>query len=150
MAVYLQQARPAIAAALVASGLFEDEAWAMVDTWTGSWLQTPGTRLLYLLPRQWTDELLPLSLSVTPTEIERTLVGRIDFLTPEAESKLAALLDQALVTPTAEYTWSFDKIINALAPLAEAKLFRLCELVKNPEAQFYCPEVQKAAHGSWW
>ena len=36
---------------LVANGLYEKEAQAMVDTWSDSWFEE-GARLLYIVPRQ--------------------------------------------------------------------------------------------------
>ena len=45
---------------LTASGLYEKEALAMVNTWRSSWFGENGTRLLYLVPERQTNELLPL------------------------------------------------------------------------------------------
>ncbi|MBN9120192.1 MAG: hypothetical protein J0I06_13685, partial [Planctomycetes bacterium] len=71
---------------LTAAGLYEKEAKAMVKTWDSAWFGEEGTRLLYLVPRAKTDELLPLTMDPKPTELVRVLVGRHDFLTPEAEA----------------------------------------------------------------
>jgi len=71
--------------ALTTAGLYEKEAKAMVKTWDSAWFGEDGTRLLYIVPRSRTDELLPLTLDPKPTEIVRVLVGRHDFLTPEQE-----------------------------------------------------------------
>ena len=51
-----------------------------------AWFGEEGTRLLYLVPRAKTDELLPLTVEPKPTEVVRVLVGRHDFLTPEQEA----------------------------------------------------------------
>ena len=71
---------------LTATGLYEKEAPAMVNTWDSAWFGESGTRLLYLVPRAKTDELLPLTISPKPTDLVRVLVGRHDFLTPEQEA----------------------------------------------------------------
>jgi hypothetical protein len=71
---------------LTGAGLYEKEARAMVKTWDQAWLGEDGTRLLYLVPRSRTDELLPLSVEPKPTTVVRVLVGRHDFLTPEQEA----------------------------------------------------------------
>ena len=71
---------------LTAAGLYEKEAKAMVKTWDSAWFGEEGTRLLYLVPRSKTDELLPLTMDPKPTEVVRVLVGRHDFLTPEQEA----------------------------------------------------------------
>lgn len=77
---------------LIAAGLFADEAEAMVATWARSWLVRPGTRVLYLVPRAAVDALLPLQIEPAPARIERALLGRLEFLTPEAEQGLLAAL----------------------------------------------------------
>jgi hypothetical protein len=84
----------AVVKALVAEGLYEKEARAMVKTWESSWFgeEGTGTRVLYTLPRRTTDELLPLRINPTPDETVRVLVGRIDVLTPEQEDKIAGLI----------------------------------------------------------
>src|SRR5439155_23891231 len=71
---------------LTAAGLYEREARAMVKTWDAAWFKEEGTRLLYLVPRAKTDELLPLTVDPKPAEVVRVLVGRHDFLTPEQEA----------------------------------------------------------------
>lgn len=71
---------------LIAAGLYEREASAMVKTWDHAWFKQEGTRLLYVLPRSKTDELLPLAITPQPKEIARVIVGRHDFLTIEQEA----------------------------------------------------------------
>src|SRR6185295_8646373 len=45
--------------ALMKEGLYEREATAMVKTWRDSWMEEKGLRVLYVLPRAWTDRILP-------------------------------------------------------------------------------------------
>jgi hypothetical protein len=66
---------------LVANGLFDQEAQAMVDTWKDSWFED-GARLLYIVPRHDVDEILPLAISPTPAAVARVFVGRIELVTP--------------------------------------------------------------------
>ena len=66
--------------ALIADGLFADEADALLKTWKLSYFQSPGLRVFYLLPRSWTDRLLPLRTSVD-AEIVRVMVGRVELVT---------------------------------------------------------------------
>lgn len=69
-------------AALIADGLYPDEATAMLDTWELSYFKSWGTRLFYVVPRAWTDKILPIEITPTPTELKRTMIGRIDLVTP--------------------------------------------------------------------
>ncbi len=77
------QLADAVTDALVATGLFDKEALAMVNTWRGSWFGENGTRLLYLISSKETDKLLPLSIEPVPDECLRVLVGRLETLTPD-------------------------------------------------------------------
>jgi hypothetical protein len=81
-----------MADALVAQGLFRDEAEAMVKTWSRAWFTSEGTRILYAVPRPQVDSLLPLSITPGPDEMVRVLVGRIEYLTPETESAVETAL----------------------------------------------------------
>ena len=64
---------------LIRSGLYADEADAMLNTWQASYFEKPGMRVFYLVPRAWVDYFLPLGLSV-PADLTRVMVGRIDLL----------------------------------------------------------------------
>jgi hypothetical protein len=77
---------------LTATGLYEKEAVAMVNTWRTSWFGENGTRLLYLVPGKLTDELLPLTVEPAPDEQVRVLVGRLETLTPEDCRQLVRVL----------------------------------------------------------
>jgi hypothetical protein len=82
--------------ALVARGLYVDEARAMIATWSRSWFQSKGHRVVYLLPRAEVDKVLPLSINPEPQELVRVLVGRLEYVPPELESRV----DRALAALT--------------------------------------------------
>lgn len=86
------QAQKVIVDALVASGLYPDESLAMFNTWKTSYLRSHGLRVLYVLSRQETDRLLPINITPQPTELVRTLVGRIEILHAEEEQQMLANL----------------------------------------------------------
>jgi len=77
----LNDLRASMKEALVAAGLFDDEADAMLRTWNESYFQRPGLRVFYIVPNQWIEYHLPLRLSV-PAKLTRVLVGRIDLVRP--------------------------------------------------------------------
>lgn len=81
-----------VEAALVAQGLYQDEARAMVRTWAPTWFAAEGTRVLSLVPRKVTDAVLPLEIKPEPKQIERVLVARTEILTPETEAAVEAAL----------------------------------------------------------
>jgi hypothetical protein len=70
---------------LVAQGLYQDEAHAMVETWRSSWFEE-GSRLLYIVPTAFVDRVLPLSISPAPAQTVRVFVGRLEIVTPATES----------------------------------------------------------------
>jgi hypothetical protein len=70
--------RTSMKRALTDGGLFDDEAEAMLETWRDSYFRTPGLRVLYIVPAEWTSYHLPLRIS-TPHTLTRVLVGRIDL-----------------------------------------------------------------------
>ncbi|MBI5610750.1 MAG: hypothetical protein HY902_17870 [Deltaproteobacteria bacterium] len=114
-----EQAKQALKNGLVASGLFDDEAQAMVDTWQKSWFATPGTRLLYILPPAWTEKLLPLEMTPAPIQRVRTLVGRIEALSPQDEEQAR----QAVISSKIN---GFDSLTGQLDRVLEPRLRRAC------------------------
>jgi len=66
---------------LVAHGLYEKEAQAMVDTWSDSWFEE-GARLLYVAPRAVVDAIVPLTITPAPSDVARVFVGRMELVTP--------------------------------------------------------------------
>src|SRR5467141_2371571 len=69
---------------LVAQGLYHDEARAMVETWRNSWFEE-GSRLLYIVPAEFVNEVLPLSINPAPAQTVRVFVGRLELVTPATE-----------------------------------------------------------------
>ena len=75
---------------LVEDGLFADEATAMLSTWQRAYFTSPGLRLFYLVPRVWTDHVLPLSISGDPA-ITRSMIGRVELISDQQRKSLDAL-----------------------------------------------------------
>lgn len=87
--------------ALIEDGLFPDEADALLNTWRLSYFESPGLRLFYLLPRSWTDRVLPMQIS-RDANLVRTMVGRIEIVTPDERR----LLRQIAKGPASNADWS--------------------------------------------
>jgi hypothetical protein len=66
---------------LIANGLYPKEAQAMVDTWSDSWFEE-GSRLLYIVPSQAVDAIVPLTITPAPSAVARVFVGRLELVTP--------------------------------------------------------------------
>jgi hypothetical protein len=87
-------------AALVAEGLFADEATAMLGTWQRAYFQSTGLRVFFLVPRLWTDFILPLTIS-RPADIERVMIGRVELVSPQQR----LLLKKLSVTVVSDQQW---------------------------------------------
>jgi len=116
--------------ALIASGLYEKEADAMIKTWRNSWFED-GLRVFYVLPRQTTDEVLPISIQPEPGQLVRVLVGRTELITPEMETsvrKQVSLLSDSSKTVRARAR----SAIQSHGRFAEPILKHMLEDESNP------------------
>ena len=85
---------------LVSAGLYDKEATAMLGTWEEAYFKSPGLRVFYVVPRQWTDERLPLTVNV-PTKMERVMMGRVELLTDWQQQRV----DQIAQGPLSDPKW---------------------------------------------
>jgi hypothetical protein len=136
---YVAQARALLGQALVESGLHADVAQAMVDTWTRSWFRNQGLRVLYLAPRSWTDAWLPTTITPAPTSFVRTLVGRIEVLTPREEGALVARVKSGVMG-------QIGLDLATLGRFAEPRLLRSVEQLTAPDEVSYARGYAGAAH----
>ncbi|HEY0376794.1 MAG TPA: hypothetical protein VGC87_07545 [Pyrinomonadaceae bacterium] len=116
---------------LVAGGLYEREAGAMIKTWRDSWFEE-GLRVFYLLPRRTTDEVLPVTIEPRPAELVRVLVGRAEVITPETEKKVRQQVG-LLRDPSPRVRELARREIQKYGRFAEPILKRLLE--QEPEAE---------------
>ncbi len=119
--------------ALVEQGLFGDEAEAMVATWARQWFGTEGTRFLYLVPRALVDGLLPLEIQPKPDALVRVLVGRLEYMTPEAEQGLIRDLVAATSAEPREMKEALERIYS-LDRFLEPHLRRVLTLTTDERA----------------
>lgn len=125
----------AVVATLIDEKLYEKEARAMVKTWKSSWFGENGTRLFYMLPQAVTDRLLPLQVDPAPDETVRVMVGRLEIMRPEDESRVTALVQKSAADRAAAKSeradgakvppYKFPEAILQLGRLAEPALVRV-------------------------
>jgi hypothetical protein len=112
---------------LVGQGLFQNEAQAMVQTWRDSWFEE-GSRLLYIVPREFVNSVLPLSISPAPEQITRVFVGRLELITPETTSAVEKAFAQHDRATLAKYARFLEPILNIMIKNAanpdKAQVFR--------------------------
>jgi hypothetical protein len=115
-------------------GLYKLEAKAMVKTWNDSWFSEEGLRVLYTLPRSWTDRTLPLKISPAPTEVVRVMVGRAEIITPSMEWELMKQITRYGENDSRSRE---EAVVNAraigLGRFAEAAVRRMVNRLPNRE-----------------
>lgn len=89
-----RQFKDRLQTALVTDGLNSDEAAAMIQTWADSWFDEDGTRVLYLVPRAFTDSVLPLTLQPAPAQLARVFVGRAELIPVDLERRAESLAER--------------------------------------------------------
>ncbi len=93
-------------AAIMQEGLFADEAQALLNTWEASYFKAAGQRLFFLVPNEWTDHVLPLTISV-PATVKRAMMGRIELVSPKQRQALQRIADG----PVSDLTW-FNQFVH--------------------------------------
>ena len=139
MNAFLQAARAGLRGALLDTGLYADEAQAMVDTWTRSWFTNLGLRVLYAAPRAWADSWLPMTVTPKPDALVRTLVGRIEVMTHSEEARLVGTVQEASQART-----PID--VASLGRFAEPRLERAVELITDPAAKALADDTRQTVH----
>ena len=128
-----EQVMAALEKALVASGLFEKEARAMVNTWKDTYFEE-GLRVLYVLPRRETDQLLPIEISPAPVKLERVLVGRLELISAEAERGMEKLVEK-LASEAWEERDAAQAGLKKLGRFAEPFLRRTLQVARDAEVR---------------
>jgi len=92
-----------------------------VQTWRDSWFEE-GSRLLYFVPREFIETVLPLSIAPAPVQITRVFVGRLELITPATEAAVErgfAAHDILLLTKYSRFLEPILKTMIDNAPNAD-------------------------------
>jgi hypothetical protein len=98
---------------LVAQGLYVQEARAMIATWRNSWFEE-GSRLLYIVPAQVVDALLPLAIDPAPGSVARVFVGRMELVTAATEKAVETAFAANDRQTLDQYHRFLEPILNAM------------------------------------
>ncbi len=98
---------------LIAQGLYQNEAQAMVQTWRDSWFEE-GSRLLYIVPEEFVNTVLPLTIKPAPVQTTRVFVGRLELVTPATESAVEHAFAAHDETTLAKYARFLEPILTAM------------------------------------
>jgi hypothetical protein len=121
--------------ALESEGLYAAEAKAMIKTWEDSWFDETGVRVLYVLGRNWTDEILPLTIAPKPEQIARVMIGRAEVITPQMEIALRDSIVEYWKGDASAQEKAVSKARNiGLGRFTDAAVRRIVK--KNPGQEF--------------
>jgi hypothetical protein len=109
-------------ASLISSGLYPEEAHAMLESWKDSWFEE-GSRLIYIVPNSFVEKILPLSIEPQPATVQRVFVGRMELLTSATQNAIETAAAANDKTTLAKYG-------RFLAPMIEEMLR------KNPDGPY--------------
>jgi hypothetical protein len=136
---YTEELGQAVTGALDDTGLYHDEAVAMVNTWKRQWFRTPGIRLLYVIPQSWTDASIPLTIEPKPDATLRVMLIRVEVITPEQEAEDVASLNDFEAAPG-----SARAHFASLGRFAEPRLRRALALAPSTGGQAYLEQIRTA------
>jgi hypothetical protein len=94
---------------LVAQGLYEKEAKAMLDTWRDSWFEE-GTRVFYIVPPTMVETILPLTVEPKPKQVARVFVGRVELFTPAT----IEAVENAIATNNTEVVNTYGRFLGPI------------------------------------
>ncbi len=126
---------------LIAQGLYADEARAMVETWKLSWFEE-GCRVLYIVPANFVNSVLPLAINPAPSQTVRAFVGRMELITPATEQAVKNALaghDRSTISKYGRFLDPIMEQLRAENPGGAAELDKelmdtyKVELVKTPQ-----------------
>ena len=89
-------------ASLISSGLYPEEAHAMLESWKNSWFEE-GSRLIYIVPNSFVEKILPLSIEPQPATVHRVFVGRTELLTAATQNAIETAAATQDKTTLAKY-----------------------------------------------
>ena len=121
---------------LVAQGLYQNEAHAMVETWRSSWFEE-GSRLFYIVPAKFVNDVVPLSIRPAPAQIARVFVGRLELVTSATQ--------RAVETAFANHDNStLKKYDRFLEPILQTMIHEETNSAKSKELNEYLAAVYGA------
>jgi hypothetical protein len=122
---------------LVAEGLYQEEAAAMLETWRDSWFEE-GTRLFYIPSKEVVDEILPLDVRPVPVDVARVFVGRLELVTPRTLQEVRdAIVSGDHATFRKFGRFAEPVVSRLLAAAGPSERAALEELVKASYASVY-------------
>src|SRR5207253_2114157 len=103
-------------------------------TWEHSYFRTEGIRILYLVPRQRVDAVIPIHIKPAPDKLVRVMVGRIEVLTPTREKQIEKFVAELGATDFRTREAASNGLAG-LGRLGEPALRRVLVTTADPEVR---------------
>lgn len=98
---------------LIAQGLYQNEAQAMIETWRDSRFEE-GSRLLYIVPPEFVSAVLALTIKPAPIQTTRVFVGRLELVTPVTASAVERAFADGDRAALAKYARFLEPILKTM------------------------------------
>jgi hypothetical protein len=85
----------------------------MVQTWRDSWFEE-GSRLLYIVPPEFVNAVLPLTIKPAPIQTTRVFVGRLELVTAATASAVERAFAQRDRATLAKYARFLEPILKTM------------------------------------
>jgi hypothetical protein len=118
---------------LIGQGLYADEAHAMIETWRQSWFEE-GSRLFYIVPKNFLNGILPLTINPAPEQTVRVFVGRLELVTPATTQAIEQILAAHDKVSLQKYDRFLEPILKEMReadPAGAEQRFRDLELTNG-------------------
>ena len=123
---------------LTGQGLYPDEAHAMIETWRQSWFEE-GSRLFYVVPHDFLNAIVPLTINPAPAQTVRVFVGRLELVTPATAQAVERILTTHDIRGLQKYRRFLEPILEELKAENPA---RAEQIEKDLELTYESPMVQ--------
>ena len=98
---------------LTSQGLYPDEAHAMIETWRQSWFEE-GSRLFYIVPGDFLNTILPLTINPAPAQTVRVFVGRLEVITAATTQAVGKILATHDIVGLQKYSRFLEPILKEM------------------------------------
>jgi len=126
---------------LTNQGLYPDEAHAMIETWKESWFEE-GSRLFYIVPHDFLNTILPLTINPMPSQTVRVLVGRLELITPSTTQALEKILATHDLAALQKYNRFLEPILDEMKAENPA---RVPQIEKDLQLTYQSPMPRQTA-----
>jgi hypothetical protein len=92
----------------------------MIETWRQSWFEE-GSRLFYIVPGDFLNAILPLTINPAPAQTVRVFVGRLELVTPATMQAVEKIIAAHDIEGLQKYNRFLEPILEEMKAANPAK-----------------------------